>query len=129
MDRVTLGKKIQLMRKKAGLTQEDLAEAADVAPRVIQRIESGQANPKIGTLIAIAEALGTTTDVLLAPAVRAAANVLPIPSLKFQADLLAAIEALPPVRKQFVLALIFGDEKYIQLPAIRRLFQASSKSV
>jgi transcriptional regulator with XRE-family HTH domain len=52
------GKNIQRLRRSAGLTQEQLADRADIAPRVIQRIESGMANPKIGTLQDIAQALG-----------------------------------------------------------------------
>ena len=52
-----LGVKIRILRKAAGLTQEQLAEAADVSVNFIGYVERGQRAPSIRTLERIAQAL------------------------------------------------------------------------
>jgi transcriptional regulator with XRE-family HTH domain len=51
------GKRIQALRKKSGLSQELLAERAEIAHRALQTIESGQGNPTLETISALANAL------------------------------------------------------------------------
>ncbi len=51
------GKLIKELRLKRGLTQEDLAEKTEVSVRTIQRIESGDVDPRAYTLQTIAKAL------------------------------------------------------------------------
>lgn len=58
MDAKELGIKIQELRKQKGMTQEDLAEKTGLSIRTIQRIESGEVDPRSYTLNQIAEALG-----------------------------------------------------------------------
>lgn len=53
------------MRIKKGFSQELLAEDAGIGLRTVQRIESGQAEPRGDTLKRIAGALGLTPDDLL----------------------------------------------------------------
>ncbi len=55
-----LGDKIRTLRKRAGLTQEQLAEAAEVSVNFIGYIERGQRAVSIKTLERIAEALDVT---------------------------------------------------------------------
>ena len=57
MDAKELGLKIQELRKQKGMTQEDLAEKTGLSVRTIQRIESGEVDPRSYTLNQIAEAL------------------------------------------------------------------------
>ncbi|SEL80317.1 Helix-turn-helix [Maribacter orientalis] len=52
------------LRDKLNLTQEELAEKANISVRTIQRIESGT-KPKGFTLEALSNALGVSKDVLL----------------------------------------------------------------
>lgn len=52
-------------RKAAGLTQERLAEKADVATRTIQKIEAGDITMVVVTLADIRRALGCRYDDLL----------------------------------------------------------------
>jgi ribosome-binding protein aMBF1 (putative translation factor) len=52
-----LGDSIQTERRKAGLTQERLAELVDLHPRIVQKIEAGELNPKSTTLIRIQSVL------------------------------------------------------------------------
>ena len=49
---------IKERRSLLGLTQQDLADYSGVSLRIIKSIEAGTANPSIGTLTKIAEALG-----------------------------------------------------------------------
>lgn len=60
-----VGENIRRERKAAGLTQERLAELADLAPRVVQKIEAGQIAILITTLKRLRSALGCSFDRLL----------------------------------------------------------------
>lgn len=51
------GDQIKDLRTQSGLTQEDLAEKTGLSARTIQRIESGNAEPRVKTLKLIASAL------------------------------------------------------------------------
>lgn len=61
----TVGENIRRERKAAGLTQEQLAEKADLAPRVVQKIEAGQITILISTLRRIRKVLGCVYGALL----------------------------------------------------------------
>lgn len=54
---MTVPQKIVAARRAIGLTQEELAERAQVTVRTIQRIENGQSIPRMYTLRTIAEVL------------------------------------------------------------------------
>ena len=45
-------------REKLGVTQEQLAELAEVALRTVKEIDAGKGNPTIGTLTKLADVLG-----------------------------------------------------------------------
>ena len=49
---------IKERRALLGLTQQDLAAYTGMRPRIITSIETGKANPSIGTLGKIADILG-----------------------------------------------------------------------
>jgi transcriptional regulator with XRE-family HTH domain len=59
---------IRRLRLRQKLTQEQLAEAAELEPRYVQTLESGRGNPTAAVLIAVADALGVTPGVLFRPA-------------------------------------------------------------
>jgi uncharacterized Tic20 family protein/DNA-binding XRE family transcriptional regulator len=50
MNQPDLGHKVADLRQQKGLTQEQLAEKCEVNPRTIQRIESGEVDPRYYTL-------------------------------------------------------------------------------
>ena len=52
-----IGNKIRDLRTQKGISQEDLANEADIPLSQIGRIERGENNPTISTLYVIAEAL------------------------------------------------------------------------
>ena len=61
-----LGEKIKRLRKKRGLTQEQLAEMINVAPRTLSGIEIGENFVTADTLDKIISSLNTTSEELFA---------------------------------------------------------------
>jgi uncharacterized Tic20 family protein len=57
MNQPQLGLKVSELRQQKGLTQEHLAERCEVSARTIQRIESGEVDPRAYTLHRLGEAL------------------------------------------------------------------------
>lgn len=55
----TFGKNLKTQREAKGLTQEKLAEKAELDPTYISGIERGVRNPSLLSIIRIAKALGT----------------------------------------------------------------------
>lgn len=53
-----LGEKISFFRRKAEMTQQELAEGIRVAPETISRLETGAFSPSLKTLMKISEVLG-----------------------------------------------------------------------
>jgi uncharacterized Tic20 family protein len=57
MNQPQLGLKVAELRQQKGLTQEQLAERCEVSARTIQRIESGEVDPRAYTLHCLGEVL------------------------------------------------------------------------
>lgn len=62
---MTLGERIAYYRKKAGYSQEGLAEQLNVSRQAISKWETGEATPDAERIIALAAVLGISTDTLL----------------------------------------------------------------
>ena len=62
---MTLGERIAYYRKKAGYSQEGLAERLGVSRQAISKWETGEATPDAERIIALAAALGISSDTLL----------------------------------------------------------------
>lgn len=62
---MTTGQLIKAARKKAGMTQAQLAEKAGVAAITIQQYELGKRQPRLAQLQAIAAALGVPVQDLI----------------------------------------------------------------
>jgi len=59
MKQPELGNRISELRKARGLTQEELVEKCNISVRTIQRIETGEVNPRSYTVKTILSALGS----------------------------------------------------------------------
>jgi len=57
MKQPELGMKVAELRQQKGLTQEQLAERCEISTRTVQRIESGDVDPRLFTLNNLAEVL------------------------------------------------------------------------
>lgn len=64
MPRTSLGKTIRELRLKAGLTQQQLAERANITMQTLSRLENDKSNPYVPTVEAIAMALGVDSKSL-----------------------------------------------------------------
>lgn len=89
---MTIGKRIALLRKEKGLTQEELATHMGISPQAVSKWENDQTCPDISALPKLAKLLGVTVDELLEgkqelPAVR----VLPPEERKDMKDMLLRI--------------------------------------
>lgn len=72
-----MGKRIVSRRKQLGLSQEELAEIADVSPQMISTAERGSKSILSENLLKLSDALGVTADYLLTGRVTAAqANII-----------------------------------------------------
>lgn len=60
-----IGNKLLSLRKKAGLTQAEVAEAAGLSDRTYADIERGTVNMRLETLLKICAALHVTPDEIL----------------------------------------------------------------
>jgi transcriptional regulator with XRE-family HTH domain len=60
-----LGEAIRAARKAAGLSQEKLAEKADLSTVFISRVERGKESPSVDNLANIARGLGTRVRALV----------------------------------------------------------------
>lgn len=59
---VLLGQRIKALRKARRLTQERLAELAEIHPTFLSEIETGKANATARILFSLAEALGVRPE-------------------------------------------------------------------
>lgn len=62
---LSIGENIRIMRRKCGLTQEELASMLSVTPQAISKWENGNGTPDISQLVPLAQIFGITTDSLL----------------------------------------------------------------
>lgn len=53
----SFGRRIRYLRRRRGLTQEQLAELSEVSPEYISKIERGAASPSFTVIALIARAL------------------------------------------------------------------------
>ncbi len=72
---MTLGEKIQQLRKASGISQEQLAEQLEVSRQSVSKWERDEALPDIGKIVLLSQLFSVSTDQLLkdSPA-QAAAN-------------------------------------------------------
>lgn len=65
IDYERLGQRVRQYRIAAGLTQQQVADAIELEPSNLSHIERGKIKTSLATLVGIANALGTTPDMLL----------------------------------------------------------------
>ncbi|HET7552218.1 MAG TPA: helix-turn-helix transcriptional regulator [Gemmatimonadaceae bacterium] len=62
---VMLGRRIASLRALHGMGQDDLAKAIGVTQGTVSRWETGAKEPRLRTLIAVAQAFGCTVEYLM----------------------------------------------------------------
>lgn len=64
-EKMEIGNRLLAIRKKAGMTQAEVAEAAGLSDRTYADIERGSVNMRVETLLHICEVLHITPDEIL----------------------------------------------------------------
>ncbi len=62
---MTFGEKLQALRKKAGLSQEDLAEKLEITRQTVSKWELDQSTPELSYIARLADFYQVTTDYLI----------------------------------------------------------------
>ena len=93
MKEMTVGERIQQLRKAASLSQEQLAEQLDVSRQSVSKWELNDAAPEISKIIALSELFGISTDELLKGAES-------IPAAAGEKESIAAIARLNAAEKR-----------------------------
>jgi|SRR6516164_9122149 transcriptional regulator with XRE-family HTH domain len=70
-----LGKTIKRLRTERGLSQRELAEAADVTPSFLSLVENGEREPSLATVRNIAAALEISPEIIIWDAVEVPKNL------------------------------------------------------
>jgi transcriptional regulator with XRE-family HTH domain len=65
VDLAVLAQNVRAAREAADLTQDDAAHAAGMQPAVYSRIERGEVDPRVSSIVKIATGLGLTASDLL----------------------------------------------------------------
>ena len=121
---MTIGKRIGLLRKEKGLTQEELASHMGVSPQAVSKWENDQTCPDISALPKLARLFDVTVDELLeGKEVLPAARVLPPAERKDPKDMLLRITVDSAqgdrVRVNLPIALVeIGIEIGMEMPQI-----------
>ena len=98
MNQAAIGARIREARLKKKLTQEQLAEKADIGFYYMGEIERGVKLPSLTVFIQIVEALGVTADSLLKDELTA--------SPEFNNELTAKLEKLTPKQRAGAVAIL-----------------------
>jgi transcriptional regulator with XRE-family HTH domain len=59
------GRNLRAQRQRQGLSQEALGHAAGLHLSEVSRLERGEREPRLGTVVKLSRALGTTPSALL----------------------------------------------------------------
>jgi transcriptional regulator with XRE-family HTH domain len=94
----TIGAAIARHRLATGLTQEDVAEALDIGPEAVSRLERGVVMPSIPRLVALAEIFKCSLQALVQQA-----SDLPADNASSIAEMLQPLNTRD---RQFVISLI-----------------------
>ena len=62
---MTFGERVQVLRQRAGMSQDQLAERLGVSRQAVSRWERDETMPETDKVVALADLFGVTTDYLL----------------------------------------------------------------
>lgn len=96
---ITIGKRIQKIRKSKGYTQLYFSESVDLSPNYFSDIERGKSSPRIDKLVAIINALDCSADDIFQDVINC--------GYRFRSSQLSErIEQLTPDEKERALAIL-----------------------
>jgi transcriptional regulator with XRE-family HTH domain len=75
--RALFGKTLRSLREEAGLTQEEVADRADIHWTYLSQVEGGKRNPGLENIVYLARAIGITPNELFTAFTKTYMNNLP----------------------------------------------------
>lgn len=99
IDYCELGKRIKKYRRRAHLTQEQLAGRMDVATSTVAHAESGTSKPSLPLIVKIANELGISVDQLLC-------DSLPVAGAYLDKDIADLLSDCSPFEKEMIRDII-----------------------
>ena len=117
---MSVHQKISTARKKKGITQEQLAEMTNITVRTIQRIESGESNPRPYTLQSIANALELPFETLTRVE-EANTPPVPVPAVTFALSPSTAVPIDTTAARDFLHTLCLSCFTYLVIPFVHVL--------
>lgn len=94
-----IGKRIQELRKKRGITQEQLSEAVEISPHYLSALERGIYNIKLETLVKMLNFLDCSADEVFCDVVNKSCAIS-------SNRLSARLERLPIEEQEKILAVV-----------------------
>ena len=92
-----IGNKLYAYRKQLGMTQAEVAEAAEMSDRAYAEIERGAVNMRIETILRICKVLHITPDEILTKEISTDLQ---------ESDVLARLDTCAPQHKKTALAIL-----------------------
>lgn len=96
--------KLYSLRKKAGMTQLDLAEKLGVSRQAVSRWEMGTAMPEIENLIAMSDLFSVSLDYML----KEKQDTLSAPAEKTREDITAQVKQMKPLEQAAFYLLVLA---------------------
>ena len=94
-----IGKRIQIIRRKKGYTQQEFAEKIGLSTNYLSDIERGKSSPRLDKLVSIINTLECTADDIFADVIHCGYKIK-------STRLSESIEALPPAEQEKIFALL-----------------------
>ena len=107
LDNSTLGKRIREARLKKKWTQEQLSEKADIGLYYLGEVERGVKSPSLKVFVAIADALGVSTDSLLRDSVSTG-------NIYVNNEITRKLDTLTPKQRAYAVEILEAYIKAIQ---------------
>ena len=107
LDFQLIGRRVRDFRMDRGLTQEKLAEAAELSVPYVSHIERGKKKASISTFIKLAAALGVTVDALLL-------GWQPVEVQSIDSDVKALLGDCSPRERQVILKIAAASKQILR---------------
>ena len=98
IDYTALGARVKKIRKERGIRQTELADALGISYQYMSMIETGKRQLSLALLVALANALGATTDELLYGSLDALNS-------KYDQEMEDVLSDCTPAERDFVVAM------------------------